>query len=97
MGCLDRVTDRNQHLDHRYVVVTADIGDSCFLQIGHATLRGCQGTAIVARCAASANSTHAQVRKKSRPPWGHGGRDARSEEHTSELQSLMRISSAVFC
>src|SRR3546814_1497141 len=25
------------------------------------------------------------------------GRPARSEEHTSELQSLMRISSAVFC
>src|SRR3546814_4903370 len=25
------------------------------------------------------------------------GRDMRSEEHTSELQSLMRISSAVFC
>src|SRR3546814_2603783 len=27
----------------------------------------------------------------------HGMRKARSEEHTSELQSLMRISSAVFC
>src|SRR3546814_8210887 len=27
--------------------------------------------------------------------WGDGGR--RSEEHTSELQSLMRISYAVFC
>src|SRR3546814_9942780 len=26
-----------------------------------------------------------------------GQRDARSEEHTSELQSLMRISYAVFC
>src|SRR3546814_7368510 len=26
-----------------------------------------------------------------------GGRDPRSEEHTSELQSLMRISYAVFC
>src|SRR3546814_5360928 len=26
-----------------------------------------------------------------------GGRDLRSEEHTSELQSLMRISYAVFC
>src|SRR3546814_3655499 len=26
-----------------------------------------------------------------------GGADARSEEHTSELQSLMRISYAVFC
>src|SRR3546814_4870383 len=29
---------------------------------------------------------------------GHGGeQDLRSEEHTSELQSLMRISYAVFC
>src|SRR3546814_7061671 len=36
-------------------------------------------------------------------PWGRrlcdvaASRDARSEEHTSELQSLMRISYAVFC
>src|SRR3546814_8615336 len=29
--------------------------------------------------------------------WGCGGRRFRSEEHTSELQSLMRISYAVFC
>src|SRR3546814_1625117 len=28
---------------------------------------------------------------------GFGGRPVRSEEHTSELQSLMRISYAVFC
>src|SRR3546814_8141645 len=28
---------------------------------------------------------------------GRGGERARSEEHTSELQSLMRISYAVFC
>src|SRR3546814_10259562 len=28
---------------------------------------------------------------------GGNGSDARSEEHTSELQSLMRISYAVFC
>src|SRR3546814_2305300 len=28
---------------------------------------------------------------------GHGKREVRSEEHTSELQSLMRISYAVFC
>src|SRR3546814_8529172 len=27
----------------------------------------------------------------------HGGGDNRSDEHTSELQSLMRISYAVFC
>src|SRR3546814_9383085 len=32
------------------------------------------------------------------PPWGRGTmRSMRSEEHTSELQSLMRISYAVFC
>src|SRR3546814_3763892 len=40
------------------------------------------------------------------PPWcclhcrrsrGHADRNERSEEHTSELQSLMRISYAVFC
>src|SRR3546814_2848764 len=29
--------------------------------------------------------------------WIADGRDHRSEEHTSELQSLMRISYAVFC
>src|SRR3546814_5818912 len=29
--------------------------------------------------------------------WLNGGSPTRSEEHTSELQSLMRISYAVFC
>src|SRR3546814_7799977 len=29
--------------------------------------------------------------------WNHQWRNKRSEEHTSELQSLMRISYAVFC
>src|SRR3546814_4450229 len=32
-----------------------------------------------------------------RPGDGDGGAALRSEEHTSELQSLMRISYAVFC
>src|SRR3546814_7050114 len=32
-----------------------------------------------------------------RPARGRDGRILRSEEHTSELQSLMRISYAVFC
>src|SRR3546814_1033281 len=31
------------------------------------------------------------------PALREGGREDRSEEHTSELQSLMRISYAVFC
>src|SRR3546814_2263109 len=37
--------------------------------------------------------TVAYVRKRAR----HDGRQRRSEAHTSELQSLMRISYAVFC
>src|SRR3546814_4357232 len=39
-------------------------------------------------------SDHAQYRN---PPRQSRDRTARSEEHTSELQSLMRISYAVFC
>src|SRR3546814_9036031 len=38
--------------------------------------------------------------RASRPKWAHRWsrmNDMRSEEHTSELQSLMRISYAVFC
>src|SRR3546814_2233349 len=37
----------------------------------------------------------AKSRRRRRPKAGAGGH--RSEEHTSELQSLMRTSSAVFC
>src|SRR3546814_6268813 len=40
-------------------------------------------------------------RRRYSSPWGSAARDIilweRSEEHTSELQSLMRISYAVFC
>src|SRR3546814_3619893 len=36
-------------------------------------------------------------RQRRRRPGGAGHRPRRSEEHTSELQSLMRISYAVFC
>src|SRR3546814_9793070 len=35
--------------------------------------------------------------RPARQPGWHAGRLGRSEEHTSELQSLMRISYAVFC
>src|SRR3546814_6723684 len=36
-------------------------------------------------------------RRRGGQRWRRAGRGARSEEHTSELQSLMRISYAVFC
>src|SRR3546814_7105359 len=40
---------------------------------------------------------HGDVRQAGRLPEAHGNADARSAEHTSELQSLMRISYAFFC
>src|SRR3546814_1876476 len=45
------------------------------------------------RCAARRSFPHPLCERHSRAP----RREARSEEHTSELQSLMRISYAVFC
>src|SRR3546814_2335555 len=39
----------------------------------------------------------ATAKNRSRLPVTLNGQAARSEEHTSELQSLMRISYAVFC
>src|SRR3546814_8050839 len=46
-----------------------------------------------------APATHAVCQRSAPPPAGHRDTpaDCRSEEHTSELQSLMRISYAVFC
>src|SRR3546814_5162157 len=41
--------------------------------------------------------TARRPRRSSTPPRPRGDRTSRSEEHTSELQSLMRISYAVFC
>src|SRR3546814_2491997 len=48
--------------------------------------------AVVARAPGAREQASGSARRRSR--WGSGGR---SEEHTSELQSLMRISYAVFC
>src|SRR3546814_19040635 len=42
-------------------------------------------------------SSIARAAKAKLPHLAVTGHDARSEEHTSELQSLMRISYAVFC
>src|SRR3546814_10699501 len=47
------------------------------------------------RCLAAARSDTTTILPVPQA-WG-GGSGARSEEHTSELQSLMRISYAVFC
>src|SRR3546814_20087949 len=49
------------------------------------------------RSAFGAAAGRAAARKGRRGRAGAGARLGRSEEHTSELQSLMRISYAVFC
>src|SRR3546814_2409361 len=53
-----------------------------------ASVTGLRGSAVFAPYAASKAGAIALMRSAAR---------ARSEEHTSELQSLMRISYAVFC
>src|SRR3546814_9444964 len=52
-------------------------------------------------CSGHGTSAHTMMRCRSGRspdrPWDNTIAQARSEEHTSELQSLMRISYAVFC
>src|SRR3546814_7618260 len=59
------------------------------------------GTRRLRRGAAAASAqpgAHARAARTLDPPCrGRFGVGSRSEEHTSELQSLMRISYAVFC
>src|SRR3546814_6622908 len=54
------------------------------------------------RHAVRTGDVHVRPAPSARPrrtpePWAPARADVRSEEHTSELQSLMRISYAVFC
>src|SRR3546814_18507453 len=69
--------------------------------VGHSML-GC----VIDRCVDSRTNYECDARTKDRLPVGltlekdecvEYSRTSRSEEHTSELQSLMRISYAVFC
>src|SRR3546814_3137023 len=70
---------------------------------GAAGRRGAVAHAALGRCAHSLwLPSHARIGGWRRLPSGRSGdedyrRFWRSEEHTSELQSLMRISYAVFC
>src|SRR3546814_10763114 len=49
------------------------------------------------KCAGAQGANLCRAGRGARQPQRHGEEPARSEEHTSELQSLMRISYAVFC
>src|SRR3546814_4934006 len=85
---------------------TADVGnkETGWRYCGHVESRGARkagdnsneaarSTAHASRC----GSDQASVVSGTRAGNASASRRARSEEHTSELQSLMRISYAVFC
>src|SRR3546814_3311398 len=59
--------------------------------------RSCRGSGGDRRGAQSAERGTPRARGVGARTGRGGGRRHRSEEHTSELQSLMRISYAVFC
>src|SRR3546814_8366913 len=67
-----------------------------FRELDQRTLRRPARTRVAASPAGGALGARAGRQPGRRARRGHG-RDPRSEEHTSELQSLMRISYAVFC
>src|SRR3546814_8227377 len=64
---------------------------------------GCRSPGLAANAPASARRGAGETDPRRQPQSGQGPGNAvagavdRSEEHTSELQSLMRISYAVFC
>src|SRR3546814_5246615 len=63
-------------------------------------LRGTEAGPRRSSCAAAAPRTARRAGRRGRrspAPTSSGSPASRSEEHTSELQSLMRISYAVFC
>src|SRR3546814_4631626 len=68
---------------HRRLVPASALAGAVFLIVSDIISR----VIIPARCCPSASS----------PPWSERPLSPRSEQHTSELQSLMRISYAVFC
>src|SRR3546814_6935770 len=71
--------------EHRHAALAAFRAD--FVGSGRASRWSDQGTAFV----------HGDVEERSRPPCRRRKRCDRSEEHTSELQSLMRTSYAGLC
>src|SRR3546814_5925527 len=69
------------------VTLSLDSNACSIAEVGRTTSWPC-----VVSSSSSSPSDTAMRRSRTRPSTG-----TRSEEHTSELQSLMRISSAVFC
>src|SRR3546814_2811485 len=76
---------------------TSDLERKAAHVIGRARGRHCSGSESIARLGKIWCKRGAVRLSQSRYASGDRGKERRSEEHTSELQSLMRISYAVFC
>src|SRR3546814_1880288 len=76
-------------------------GDAVFqserLPIYNAALEKLKDQGLAYPCFCTRAGIAAEIAASLSAPHGSGGPLYRSEEHTSELQSLMRISYAVFC
>src|SRR3546814_11834949 len=59
--------------------------------------RSARGRAALSRISRGARQSRVEIRRRAGHPCAFRRAFGRSEEHTSELQSLMRISYAVFC
>src|SRR3546814_6071619 len=77
-------------------VCSSDLPPGCHAKIGADSLSGFKSTRIIDRVAVSQGSDRSNAWNGHEPP-NRFIIPGRSEEHTSELQSLMRISYAVFC
>src|SRR3546814_4140028 len=94
----DQAGDRAVHFDQRVVgdgravhdrlAAAEELGERQFLDLGELAESGHHADRTVLRRAEILVKDHVRALEQ---------RKVRSEEHTSELQSLMRISYAVFC
>src|SRR3546814_8708138 len=85
-------------LDHRQAVLFLQHVPGRHGGAAHAAGDGAQQVAVGGHRAGWRQAELEEAeREVARPEFVHEGGGGRSEEHTSELQSLMRISYAVFC
>src|SRR3546814_10767887 len=85
-GEMEALTDRSRRTSRSHISTQAPQGGR---------VERCSRPKL--RTAESATARGSRTTTTARAPGNRRGSTSRSEEHTSELQSLMRISYAVFC
>src|SRR3546814_3090977 len=88
---------RPQHDADRAAAVIEAVGEFVFVALFRRSILQRQAVAGLQRAARKAAEPGPHVGRQAAEEGLHGKAALRSEEHTSELQSLMRTSYAVFC